>query len=73
MTPRDIEGVQLQHYGTHIGPTTELEPILLDLSTSNGNAGSNDMYRKADGRTAFLTDPVTSDKNNMAIPMLYGI
>lgn len=64
MTPKDIEGVQLQHYGTHIGPTTELEPILLDLSTSNGNSGQSDVYRKADQRTAFLTDPLTSDKNH---------
>ena len=65
MTAKDIDGVQLQHYGTHIGPTTELEPILLDLSTSNGNSGQSDLYRKADQRTAFLADPPTSDKNHV--------
>lgn len=45
-----------QHHSTHIGPTTELEPILLDLSTVNGNALPGDLYQKTDNHTAFLID-----------------
>ncbi|MCJ1477591.1 Fungal specific transcription factor [Lambiella insularis] len=45
-----------QHHSTHIGPTTELEPMLLDLSSVNGNALPGDLYQKSDNRTAFLID-----------------
>ena len=46
-----------QHYGSHIGPTTELEPLLLDLSMSSGNSTSDGSYQRADSKTAFLKDP----------------
>ena len=45
-----------QHHTTHIGPTTELEPILLDLSSMHGNSSPGDRYQKSDNRTAFLVD-----------------
>ncbi|MCJ1391699.1 Fungal specific transcription factor [Xylographa bjoerkii] len=45
-----------QHHTTHIGPTTELEPILLDLSSINGNLSPGERYQKSDNRTAFLVD-----------------
>ncbi|MCJ1396991.1 Fungal specific transcription factor [Xylographa trunciseda] len=44
------------HHTTHIGPTTELEPILLDLSSTNGNVPPGERYQKSDDRTAFLVD-----------------
>ncbi|MCJ1291380.1 Fungal specific transcription factor [Xylographa carneopallida] len=45
-----------QYHTTHIGPTTELEPILLDLSSINGAVSPGERYQKSDNRTAFLVD-----------------
>jgi len=38
-----------QYQGTHMGYTTELDPILFDVSPSGGS-----IYQKSDGRNAFL-------------------
>lgn len=38
-----------QYQGAHIGYTTELDPILFDVSPSGGS-----IYQKSDGRNAFL-------------------
>ena len=46
-----------QHYGSHIGPTTELEPLLIDLSMASGSTTPDGSYKRADSRTAFLKDP----------------
>ena len=57
---KDADVSRSEHYGTHIGPTTEFEPMLLDLAALNGNVGPNDVYRKADARTAFFSDRGTN-------------
>ena len=51
-----------RHYGTHIGPTTELEPILLDLATMDGEMIPSGAYRKADSKTSFLTDQISTER-----------
>ena len=45
-----------QHYGNYIGPTTELEPLLLDLSMASPYSTQDGTYKRADSRTAFLQD-----------------
>ena len=52
-----------QHYGTHIGPTTELEPIILDLASTGEDVISQGAYRKADRNTTFLFDQISTEKN----------
>ncbi len=52
----------LQHYGTHIGYTTELEPILFDISQTAGIPVNRASYQKPDGRNAFLLDRTEDDK-----------
>ena len=52
----------LQHYGTHIGYTTELEPILFDISQTAGTQVNRASYQKPDGRNAFLLDRTEDDK-----------
>lgn len=45
-----------QYHGSHIGYTTELEPMLFDISRSSTGAGSwGANYQKSDDRNAFLT------------------
>jgi hypothetical protein len=55
-----------QYYSTHIGPTTELEPILLDLSSSNSTTSLSDGYQKSDNRTAFLVDHLGAERSKAA-------
>ena len=62
--PQDFDPFQSQHYGTHIGPTTELEPMLFDISSSGGNIASSHSYQKPDGHTAFLVGSSGNDKNH---------
>lgn len=66
-----------QYHGTHIGYTTELEPMLFDISRSAGTPSWGANYQKSDGRNAFLTfggddavDPHTS--SIQAIEKLVG-
>ena len=49
-----------QQYGTHIGYTTELEPLLFDLSMDCKNTSKGVDYQKSDGRNAFLIPRVQS-------------
>lgn len=55
-----------QYYSTHIGLTTELEPILLDLSPSANSSLSGDTYQKSDNRTAFLVDQLGAERSKGA-------
>ena len=43
------------YYGSHVGYTTELEPMLFDISRSSGPASWSANYQKSDDRNAFLT------------------
>ena len=45
---------QNRAYSTHVGHTTELEPILFDLSAPGSNPMPESSYQKRDERTAFL-------------------
>ncbi|SLM39153.1 nitrogen regulatory protein otam [Lasallia pustulata] len=45
---------QNRAYTTHVGHTTELEPILFDLSAPGSNPMTESSYQKRDERTAFL-------------------
>ena len=55
-----------QQYSTHIGPTTELEPFILDLSSAAGAALPGDLYRKSDKRTSFLVDRFAAEGSKAA-------
>ena len=44
-----------QYHGSHIGYTTELEPMLFDISSSGGAQSWGNNYQKTDDRNAFLT------------------
>ncbi|KAG8527190.1 uncharacterized protein KY384_008620 [Bacidia gigantensis] len=43
------------YHGSHVGYTTELEPMLFDLSRGAGSAPWSANYQKSDDRNAFLT------------------
>ena len=51
-----------RNYGTHIGPTTELEPLLLDLSTDSDLPSTSETYQTR-GRAAFLVDQPAIEKS----------
>ena len=53
-SPAESSSSRSQHYGTHIGYTTELEPILFDLSQDSRIVSQNASYQKSDDRNAFL-------------------
>ena len=59
---REGSNGQFKHYGTHIGPTSEVEPILMDLAATTGTIPQNGTYRRADGRTSFLANPVATER-----------
>jgi len=44
-----------QYHGSHVGYTTELEPMFFDISRSAGAASWGANYQKSDDRNAFLT------------------
>lgn len=44
-----------QYHGSHIGYTTELEPMLFDISSLGGAQNWDGSYQKTDDRNAFLT------------------
>ena len=44
-----------QYHGSHVGYTTELEPMLFDISRSSGTPSWGANYQKSDDRNAFLT------------------
>lgn len=53
-SPAESSSSYSQHYGTHIGYTTELEPMLFDLSQDNRSISQGASYQKSDDRNAFL-------------------
>ncbi len=53
-SPAELSWSNPQHYGTHIGYTTELEPILFDISQATGILTLENRYKKPDERNAFL-------------------
>ncbi|KAL8691401.1 MAG: hypothetical protein Q9218_003367 [Villophora microphyllina] len=50
-----------QHYGTHIGYTTELEPVLFDIYKAAGRSTQETGYQKPDPRNAFLVKKSDDD------------
>lgn len=57
-SPGAISWRSSQHCGTHIGYTTELEPILFDISQATGIPSDETKYLKPDSRNGFLlTEP----------------
>ena len=54
-----------QLFGTHIGPTTEIEPLLLNLSTSGSPPHPLDNYQSRGG-TTFLVDKPAHDRSRAA-------
>lgn len=53
-SPVDVSWSNPQHYKTHIGYTTELEPLLFDISQATGILTLENRYQKPDERNAFL-------------------
>lgn len=53
-SPAESSSSRSQHHGTHIGYTTELEPILFDLSQDSRIVSQGASYQKSDDRNAFL-------------------
>lgn len=53
-SPTDMSWSNPQHYKTHIGYTTELEPLLFDISRATGILTLENRYQKPDERNAFL-------------------
>lgn len=53
-SPTESSISRSQHFGTHIGYTTELEPLLFDLSADCTTTIKGTSYQKPDDRNAFL-------------------
>ena len=53
-SPADISWSNPHHYKSHIGYTTELEPLLFDISQATGFLTLENRYQKPDDRNAFL-------------------
>lgn len=53
-SPAESSSSHSQHHGTHIGYTTELEPILFDLAQDGRILSPGASYQKSDDRNAFL-------------------
>ena len=53
-SPAESSSSYSQHHGTHIGYTTEIEPIIFDLSQGNRSTAQGASYQKSDDRNAFL-------------------
>lgn len=53
-SPAELSWANPQQHGTHIGYTTELEPILFDISQVTGLLSLENRYKKPDERNAFL-------------------
>ena len=70
-TPTEHSASHSRQYGTHIGYTTELEPLLFDLASDCTNAMKGVSYQKSDGRNAFLfprtegAQDAESDRNSL--------
>ncbi|KAL8816364.1 MAG: hypothetical protein Q9223_004613 [Gallowayella weberi] len=66
-----------QHYGTHIGYTTELEPILFDIYKAAGKSTQETGYQKPDPRNAFLVkkseDDMQEDAESEALTLIESL
>ncbi|KAI4218281.1 MAG: hypothetical protein LQ349_008781, partial [Xanthoria aureola] len=66
-----------QHYGTHIGYTTELEPILFDIYKASGKSSRETGYQKPDPRNAFLVkksdDDMQEDAESEALTLIESL
>ncbi|KAL8937192.1 MAG: hypothetical protein Q9216_004549 [Gyalolechia sp. 2 TL-2023] len=66
-----------QHYGTHIGYTTELEPILFDIYKASGKTTQETGYQKPDPRNAFLVkkseDEMQEDAESEALTLIESL
>ncbi|KAL8714753.1 MAG: hypothetical protein Q9220_001266 [cf. Caloplaca sp. 1 TL-2023] len=66
-----------QHYGTHIGYTTELEPILFDIYKAAGKTSQETGYQKPDPRNAFLVkksdDDMQEDAESEALTLIESL
>lgn len=66
-----------QHYGTHIGYTTELEPILFDIYKAAGRSTQETGYQKPDPRNAFLVkkseDDMQEDAESEALTLIESL
>ncbi|KAI4158345.1 MAG: hypothetical protein LQ342_007514 [Letrouitia transgressa] len=66
-----------QHYGTHIGYTTELEPLLFDIAKAAGKPTQTTGYQKPDPRNAFLVkksdDEMQEDAESEALLLIEGL
>ncbi|KAL8704552.1 MAG: hypothetical protein Q9201_002287 [Fulgogasparrea decipioides] len=66
-----------QHYGTHIGYTTELEPILYDIYKAAGKNTQETGYQKPDPRNAFLVkksdDDMQEDAESEALTLIESL
>lgn len=54
ISPSESSASRSQYFGNHIGYTTELEPMLFDLSPECAASMEGMSYQKPDGRNAFL-------------------
>lgn len=71
-SPAELSWPNPQHYGTHIGYTTELEPILFDISQATGLLSLENRYKKPDERNAFLLQDRDHDLCGEKIPNIIG-
>ncbi|KAL8730760.1 MAG: hypothetical protein Q9166_003830 [cf. Caloplaca sp. 2 TL-2023] len=66
-----------QHYGTHIGYTTELEPVLFDIYKASGKSTQETGYQKPDPRNAFLVkkseDDMQEDAESEALTLIESL
>lgn len=67
-SPAELPWSNPHHYGTHIGYTTELEPILFDISQATGLLSLENRYKKPDERNAFLLQDRDHDLCGEKIP-----
>lgn len=71
-SPVELAWSNPHHYGTHIGYTTELEPILFDISQAAGLLSLENRYKKSDERNAFLLQDRDRDLCGEKIPNIVG-
>lgn len=62
-TNAELYPFQNRVYSTHVGHTTELEPILFDLSAPGSNPVPESSFQKRDERTAFLVQQPSHDSS----------
>lgn len=71
-SPAELAWSNPHHCGTHIGYTTELEPILFDISQATGHLSLENFYKKSDERNAFLLQDRDRDLRRDKIPNIVG-